>query len=236
MNSLAYTLPGRGGSTEFDINKFSTPFDYNTQKQENENLISGYQGAISGQETMPQLYSRYENQYNIPQLREAFTTGRESYQDMVNQVNSMSENVESSSRESLMTSGQKANLVAAKQAPLQKNAASLGQTLSQISTVLSENEKNLNTAMQYEIAQQKKELLPWEWKYNMQTIMQARQFTGWTTENQMELNRLIANQNAGITLSEGEKDRMAALARVEKQYELELRNAEKMAEFNLEDW
>ena len=78
--------------------------------------------------------------------------------------------------------------------------------------------------------------MPWEWGYNMQTIMQAREFTGWTQAHQMELQRLMANQQAGYNWTNAEATRAHQLSMLEKEYALQLDNYQKKNEIDLSMW
>lgn len=226
-----------GKDTEqFMVEPFIQPFNYGQQKQENQNLVSGFQNAINSQETMPALQQRYENRYMIPQLREMQQTGTEAYQNVVNQIRDIPKNVAANTRNSLVTQGQASNMSQAQYQKLAPIAQSLGQTVERVGQMLTSAEQNLNTGLQMEIAQQKKELMPWEWGYNLQTIMQAREMTGWSQAQQMELNRLLANQQAGLTWTNAQAQRAHDLQVIEKQYQNQLSLLDKQSELALDLW
>lgn len=221
---------------QFMIQPFMQPFQFEQQRGENLGLVSGFEQALQAQETLPAMRSRLEGRFFIPELREAFQTGRESLADVTAQMRAMPENIAETTRESLMTAGQRANLLGAKLEPLQKIATQMGENVSRIGAMLTENEKNMNDAMMMEVAQQKKMLMPWEWKYDLDKVMQAREFTGWTFSNQLELNRLISNQQAGLTWTNAEATRAHQLAMQEASYDLQLRNSERMADYGLDNF
>jgi len=115
-------------------------------------------------------------------------------------------------------------------------AQALGESVEAISQRLSESEKNMNTSMQMEIAQQKKDLMPWEQAFSMQSIMQAREFTGWTQANQFELQRLMANQQAGYNWTNAESTRAHQLQMQENDYKNQVGLMEKQNEMALDLW
>ena len=65
-------------------------------------------------------------------------------------------------------------------------------------------------------------MLPFERGFDLLQQRQAREFTGYTTNNQLELDRLLANMSAGVTLTEGEKTRANQLAIAEAGYRNQL--------------
>ena len=101
----------------------------------------------------------------------------------------------------------------------------IGQKSSELSPLVETTERslaaaqgNLATRMGYEQYDQSKALLPYTTEKEMLADRQARETTLYSQDNQNELNSLIAKINAGITLSEGEKNRAATLAASEKAY------------------
>jgi hypothetical protein len=104
----------------------------------------------------------------------------------------------------------------------------IGQKSSELSPIVETTERALAGAqntlgqrMGFEQADQQKALLPYQTEKELLSDRQARETTLYSQDNQNELNGLITKINAGITLSEGEKNRAAQLAASEKQYELE---------------
>ncbi len=221
---------------QFMIEPFAQPFPFEQQRAENQQLVSGFEQAIAGQETLPAMRSRYEGQFFIPEQREMFQQGREALSDAMAQIRGMPEQIAGTSRESLMTEGQRQNLLGAKLEPLQRIATQLGENVSRIGAMLTENEKNLNDAMMLEVAQQKKELTPWTWRFDLDKILQSREFSSFTFSNELELNRLIGNRNAGLTWTNAESQRAHELSLQEQSYDLALRNSERMADFRLDLW
>jgi hypothetical protein len=206
------------------------PFNFNQQRSENEGLISGYQQALGSQEKIPSMASRLEGQYFIPQLREQVQQGQQILSGLGSQIRAVPGQIAGTTRESMVTEGQRSGMVQARQKPMLEAYNTAGTNLSQTQQVLSSAEQNMNTRMQYEIAQQKKDLEPWEWKYNLQNIMQAREMSGWSEANRMELDRLKSNLATGVGITEAEKDRAFQLEKQKQQYQMMLSNYEKQME------
>lgn len=224
------------GTDKFNVPSFIQPFDFASQKAEQDKLTGEYSTAIAGQKTVPQLYSQYEKQYQIPELRESMQQGTEAYRDISQQISDIPETTAATTRESLVTAGQAGQMNQAQYAKLAPVAESIGRTVEQVGQMLTQAETNMNTALQMEIAQQKKDLMPFEWKYNLMNINQAREESGWTTTLQAELNRLLSNQSAGLSWTNAEAERANQLAQIEKQYQNNLDLLEKQNEYALDIW
>lgn len=221
---------------DYSVPKWYESLDVEGINQSGKDIITGYENAIAGQETLPAMRSRLEGQYNIPQYRDTLRESTEALSGVTSQIAKIPETTAATTRESLVTAGQAGKMNQAAYAKLAPLAESLGETVEKVSSMLTQAEQNLNTQAQYEIAQQKKELDPWTWKYNWNETVSAMKQTGWSTELSTELNRLLSNQQAGITLSEGEKNRANELAKIEKNFQNQLTLQEKQSEYYLDLW
>ena len=85
-------------------------------------------------------------------------------------------------------------------------------------TSLAGAQNTLGQRMGYEQTDQAKALLPYATEKELLMDRQARETTLYSQDNQNELNALITKINAGITLSEGEKNRAQQLAVQEQSY------------------
>lgn len=199
-----------------------------------EETISGFREALGQQESLPAMGDRLGQKYFLPQLREGFSTGRESYQDVLNQIRNVPEMVKGSTRESEVTESQRQAQVSSKMQKLAPLAESLGQTVEQIGQMLTDAEANMNTEMQFEIAQQKKELEPFTWQFSWDQISGAMEMSGWSTELNTELSTLLNNQQTGVQMSEAEKNRMHELSMQEISFENNLEMLKKQTESSIE--
>ena len=211
---------------EFDVNFKTTPSPIGLQSDIYGNLNKGYTEAIAGQEKTPQLISRYNDLYGIPQMQENIQRGTEQYDWLGNQIRSMPQQIAQRSQESILTQGQKGRQVQAESAPLLEQQGLLGQNLSRMQTNLGTAQTNAGQMVTATQVDQEKALLPWLKRYDTESIMSAMRQTSWTFENEKELSRLLANQSAGIQLTEGEHSRLNQLAIAEKGFANALKIAE----------
>jgi len=204
--------------SQWDVTRETPPFDLESQKKEGHELLGRYSGAISGLEGVPALASRYEGQLGIPNLREQYFGLGEIGEGLRSGILAMPKTVADTSRESMMTEGQRARLVQSQQQPMIENLNEVGRLQAMTGERLSGAETNLNKLMGYEMAQQERSLLPFEKEFSMLEQYQAREFSGYTFLNQMELNRLLSNAAMGEKWTTEEADRANKLAVAEWSY------------------
>lgn len=210
-------------SHEFDIQFKPTTSPIGEQTSIYDNLNKGYAEAINSQEKTPQLMSRYNDIYGIPQMQQQVQQGTEQYDYLGNQIRSMPNQIAQRSQESILTQGQKDRQVNAESAPLLEQQGLLGQNLSRIQSNLGTAQTNANTMVSATQVDQQKELSAWLKQYDTQNILSSMKMTGWTFENEKELSRLLANQTAGITLTNEEKNRINQLSIAEKGFENQIK-------------
>lgn len=213
-----------------------TPSPLPAQKAAYNTFNTDFTNFLGGQETIPQLQDRYANRYNIPYLQETAQRQNEAATQVGDQIRALPASVASSSANSMLTQGQKDRIVQSQQAPLMTSYNGLASDANDTSTRLGTAETNLNTAVSGEQAQQMKMTQPWLQKYDATTIQNAAENTQWTQDNQWEFNKLLANQNAGITLSEGDQARLNQLAVQEDAFNNQLDLLDKQNSYALELW
>lgn len=227
-NMANYTNPttttGTEANTEppFNIPNSLTQFPFSQQYGQNQQYVDQLTNYLQSQEQMPDMYSRISGQLNLPTQREAMLGMGEMSEQLYSQISGMPENVALTSRESTVTAPQQQRIIESRQAPLMKGYTELGKQMGTAGARLTASEQEASRRMEMEVAKQQMNLLPWEKSYDLMTIMQAREYTGWTFANSQELNRLIANQGTGYAWTTDEADRANKLALAEWQYKTAL--------------
>lgn len=216
----------------FEIPSFTTPFDYSSQWGQGNEFIKDYSSFLGSQDTVPQIVSRYENQLMIPQLREQVQQYSETADDISSMLRGIPESVAGRTRESMVTESQAARMRQKESEPLLQNLSTISSAGEKAAGRLSQAQSLLGTYTQAELAQQQKMLQPWEKQYDFMNVMQAREMTGWTTQNQLELNRLITNARTGLAWTDAEKERAHQLSMQENTYKNELDKMEKQADLS----
>ena len=217
-------------TTSFDVNFKPTASPINQQADIFAGINKGFGDAIGSQTKVPDLITGYEQKYGVPQMQQSIQAGTEQYDALGSQIRNLPTDMAQRSQESIVTQGQKNRMVQAEQAPLLEQQGILGQNLSRQQANLGVAQSNASKMVSAEQLQQEKELSPWLKQYDNENVLSSMRMSGWTFENQSELSRLLANQSAGIQLSEGEKNRAHQLALAEKEFENNLKlNATKQS-------
>ena len=201
--------PKFGTSDQFNIAPFLKPYDFQQDKGETGDYLNRMQAFI------PQSRGRIDQQFGLPLLREQFLRGNEITDDLQSQILQAPKTVAATSRESLLTEGQRAKQVQSMQDPMYENLSKLQAQQGQLG-----NRLNLYEGLAE--SRHQEEMLPFEREYNSMEQRQARQFSGYTFANQLELNRLVENQKSGLTWTNSEAERANKLALQEMQYKMHL--------------
>jgi hypothetical protein len=218
----------------FEIASFMKPFDYAGQRKESQDYLGSYANAIRGQEALPAMYSRLSEQYGIPQQKELVQGLGQQMTGLNQRLYELPGVVSGTTRNSLVTQGQRANLIESKSAPMRADLAALGSIYGPAASALASSQGEVSNMMGLTQQQQAKDLMPFERGFSIMEQQQAREFSGYTFENQQELNRLIANANNGLQWTNAEADRANQLAMAEMGYKNELNKMAQQNTYNLE--
>lgn len=184
------------------------------QKAEGQDFLGRYTGAINKQEALPDMYKRIGIELNLPNLQQSANTLNTTLANLPQTFGSATRGFDVNANQLARTIGQK--------------ASELTPVVTQANQALSTAQDQANKQIGFEQTQQQKYLDPYLREQDMLNQRQTREATGYSEDNQAELNTYIQKMNAGITLTEGEKQRANALSIAEKGYE----NALKIAQMN----
>lgn len=221
QNNLGFNQTNATGTnSSFNIGSFMQPFPLQDQKQELGDYRTRFSGFLGGQETPEQTRDRLANRYGYNDLSEQYQQSSEAMGQVGAQIKAAPANIQERVNRSgtITTQGQLAGIQNKEVAELVDTYTSLGQINEQQGRRLASIEANMNAASQLEMAQQQKMSQPWLMEYQDTNVLQARQQTNWTFASQTELSRLLANMNAGMTLSEADKNRAQELSMQENSF------------------
>src|SRR5258708_1231480 len=179
-----------GKPSPFNIPSFAQAYDFAADRNASNNLIGNYAGFINSQETMPQAYDRISNQLQLPEQRQNVQAYNEQAGNLTAALEAMPTEVANTTQNSLVTEGHRAGLVQNKSIPLQLESNQVGRLGQQASANLAMSEGELGNRMNMVQQQEQKQLLPWTQQFSEMDQQQARQMTGWTTANELELTHL----------------------------------------------
>lgn len=187
------------------------------QKGEEQDYLSRFRQAISGQEAVPHMYERLGAQFNLPSLQQAANT-------LTTTLANIPATYGAATRGFDVNANQLARIIGEK-------SAELSPTVTAATNALKSAQEQVATQMGYEQAQQAKELTPFATEQDFLKDRFARESTGFTQDNEMELNAYLQKMNAGVTLSEGEANRANQLAIAKLNYDAEIKKIEAQAKY-----
>ena len=236
--ALPKTDPTFGTSSQFNVNSFMQPFPFQQQKDENTAFNKQFTDFLGGLETPEATRQRMENRYGYQNLSEDFQRTGEAARGVMDQVRATPENVQQrvNAGGTIVNQAQLDNVVNADVKGLLETYNGLASINEMQGARLSQVEQNMNEASKLELAQQAKMITPWLQVFDDKTVMQGREFSGYSFSNQMELNRLLANQSAGLSWTDAEASRANALALQEMQYKQAMDTSKAQGEMYLEGW
>ncbi len=182
-------------------------------------LEKGYADTINAQPTVPQLTAKYNTQFGVPQLQGQVANDQATEDKLNTAINMAPKTVAQASQQSILTQGQKDAAVTNLTAPLNTQLATATTDASRTQSNLGTAQTNAGNMVSAEQAQQQKQLLPWTQAFSDANVTSAMQMTGWSTENAQQLQVLLANQSAGVTMTEDERNNMEKLAEQEQTFE-----------------
>lgn len=172
-----------------EIQPFVKPFDFGKQAEAGKEFISGFAGAI------PQIRGETEAALGLPELRQRQQRGAELIGGLQTQLFDLPAQVQATTGQSMVTAPQLARLQQVQAQPLLESLGRLSTAQAPIESALARTEAIASERVQ-------ENLLPFQLGFSLLEQQQARQFSGYTFENQLELSRLIANQDFGLKTQE----------------------------------
>lgn len=199
-------------------------------KQSTQNLVNGFQGqtndflgrfrnAIGGQESTTDAATRLGQQNNLPVLQANAAQANRSLQNIT-------PNAIANTRGFDVNNSQLQNLISDK-------VAKLSPVAQQATQQAQDAQNQVNTGLGYLQTDQAKALQPYQTEAQLMPGIQSLVLSGYNQGNADELSSLLAKQSAGVTLSEGEKNRAQALALAEQQHKYDQENQAAQNAFTL---
>lgn len=196
-------------ASQFNIPAISGTFDFGKQTQQTNDWMS----ALSKQ--IPALRAGIESGLGLPQMRQALLGNQAVENQLQTQIGALPSTIAGTTRDSLVTDAQRQALINAQSVPLTKNLADVQRGTANLQNTLNMAQTTANQAVT-------EGSLPFEVGTNALAQQQAREFTGYTNDMQRELDRLVANQKAGLQWTTDEANRAQQLAIAEKNYQNQL--------------
>lgn len=192
-----------------------------TQKKEEEALFGRFETAIAGQEKLPAMYQRISQELGIPGQQEVVGGLRNEILRIEGLLEALPVDVKSRVKGTFTTEAMRRRLEAVETEPLTRGLSTVARAQEKATGTLGELLGGLGTQMGLETTQMEKELLPIKERLDAFGDRAAREITGYTSANQMELDVLMQKVKMAQELTRDEQARAHDLSLLEKQYELE---------------
>jgi hypothetical protein len=166
--------------------------------------LSRYSGFINNQESLPQMATRLGDELGLPGLRATTAGLTQSYQGMP-------ETYSKATRGFDVNANQLNRIIGTQQ-------AKLAPALQAATGAQSAAEQQLTERLGYGMAQQERELLPFQSEQALLNDRLAREYSGFNLDSENELNALIEKMRQGVQLSIEEQNRANQLAIAELNY------------------
>ena len=168
-------------------------------------FLGRYTNTLGGQEKTGALAARLGQELGVPQLQQNANMLRDTVTNLPGTY-------------SKATTGFDVNANQLQRVITQKTGE-IAPAMETAERALSTAQDNLNTRLGYETRDQDRELMAYDKEQEFLSDRLARETTLYSQDNENELSALLAKMSAGVTLSEGEKNRANQLAMQERDFE-----------------
>jgi len=171
---------------------------FGSQRNEQNDYLNRFKGAISSLPTTSAIAGRIGEEIGLPKLQA-------NAQSLNNTLYNLPTTYSKATTGFGVNANQLQRLIGQKQSELAPSAQLAAQNALNA-------QSTLNTRLGYEQQDQNRSLLPYQQEQALMSERFARESTGYSNAMQSELDSIIAKMNAGVQISEGEKNRAQQLA------------------------
>lgn len=185
------------------------------QRQEQEGLFGQYEQRLGGQEKLPALYTRLQQEAGIPELQKQRQVFNTQIYGVKNMLDRLDEDVTSRTAGTMTTDAQRRRMIGAEGADLNNQLGRLGTGLQPIADMYGQASEQVGNLLNLNVQQQERELSPVTMRINALGERFAREITGFDNTRQQELNSILDKLNRERALADREWQRAAELAKQE---------------------
>lgn len=188
------------------------------QNRQQQGLFDQYSQKITGQEALPALYSRLQNEAGIPGLSQAAQGYKNEIYRVKDRLDRLGEDVTARTTGYNVSDAQRRRLEAAEANPIETNLARLGTGLAPIADMLTSAQSGVQNQIGLYAEQQNKELKPLEMQINSLSDRFAREITGFQQGHEDTLTNLLNKLQREQQLSDREWEAAQQLAAEERSF------------------
>ena len=189
------------------------------------NAFKDYLSVAGNQQKPLDFYKGALGEAGVPQMRKTASSLQGQIYEMEDTLRRVEGDVMANSRNSIVTDSQRRGMTSERQRPMIENLGWLGQSLGRVSNAITNETSNAATLTGLNQQGQQMELDPYKMRIQMVADQNARKMTGFTTDLQNSLQVGLSKIQRGEQLDDREFQRVAELAKMEKQYEMEKSSA-----------
>jgi len=201
------------GGSSYDLAK--------SQGSQVSDAFGKYADYVKGLEQPLDIYNRLEGEAGIPTLRKTATSLSGQVNDLEDTIRRVEGNVSDTSRNSLLTEGQRQNLVTETKRPLTEDLGWLSQSLGRVLQGIQLGTQDINNKTG--LAMRGQDRISDVYKQGVDQISQqaAREMTGFTADRQDRLNILLTKLQSQQSLATTEWQEANDLAKEQRGYDFQ---------------
>lgn len=188
------------------------------QKQEQQGLFNQYTQKIEGQEKLPDMYGRLQNELGIPELSAQAQVFKDQIYGTKNLIDRLDEDITSRTRGTYTTAGMKNRIEAYEGEKLNTTLSRLGTGLAPVADMLTSAQGQLQTLLPLSIQQQDRELKPLEMQINSLSDRFAREISGYNSNKETQLTALMDKLERDRYLDDRDWELAQQLAKEERDF------------------
>lgn len=198
--------------------------------------LKSYVMALRGQKNPLDVYNELEQAAGLPEAKKTAGTLREQIGSLEDTIKRVEGNVSATTRESLVTEGQRAGMVEARQRPLLQDLGTLTTGLGRIEQGITAATQGLDTKTNLFLKGQEQQMKPFEVQVTAMQDRAARAVSGFTADTQNKLTTLMAQWNRNNELSDKQVDQAFELLKIEKNYNNEIAKITEQSKTNIAEY
>lgn len=200
--------------------------------EENQNY-SDLTGAISGQETMTDAYSRLRKSLGLDTLETSIQPFKDQIFSTKQILNNLDKDINSRTQGTLTTQAQQDRMHQVEGGKLNDTLSSLGTSLQPLLDAYSTGSNNLTQQLGLEQQDQQKQLQPYQLKIQAFADKAAREISGFDEGTKNLLDSNLAKIQSGVQISEAEWEKTQDAALKEQEYENQYKIAQIQAQASI---
>lgn len=223
------------GGTDFDLNSVggsATDFAKGLNSTEDA-AFKEYLMAARAQGKPLDIYNALETAAGLPQMRTTASSLRSAVGDIEDTIKRIEPNVSATTRDSLVTEGQRRNMVSSQKLPFLERLGEVGTSLGRVEQGISAAESGIGTKVGLALQGNQQELEPYKVQMSMLADRNARSMTGFTADREVRLNALQDKLNRDRQLDDREWLEASDLSKLQLQFDNEKRQMEDKFNYDL---